>query len=172
MCSLLADLEAITALGALALDHRVFGTVARSPASTSARNQRRTRSHCSSNEVSLSSGKIQGLGVEPISLNHAGRMRRGGRQTHCWCGLGVVPGFSPTPWQRIDAISLQPMPPHDDDTGKPDPPQFKVLAGGQDSSMEEQFNQLVELVTQLYDRVEALEGHVTALVRLGEGRRS
>ena len=62
---------------------------------------------------------------------------------------------------------------HDDnDIREPDSRRVEVVAGGQELSADEQLEHLVELVAQLNDRVEALEGHVTALVRLGEGRRS
>ncbi len=61
---------------------------------------------------------------------------------------------------------------HDDDIREPDSRRVNGLAGGQELSTDEQLEHLTELVAQLSDRVEALEGHVTALVRLGEGRRS
>ena len=63
---------------------------------------------------------------------------------------------------------------HDNAFGEPDPQRVKVFAGGQELSTDEQVEHLTELVAQLNDRLEALEGHVTALVRMSvdEARRS
>jgi hypothetical protein len=63
---------------------------------------------------------------------------------------------------------------HDDDIREPDSRRVEVVAGGQELSADEQLEHLAELVAQLNDRVVALEGHVTALVRISvdESRRS
>ena len=63
---------------------------------------------------------------------------------------------------------------HDNAFGEPDPQRVKVFAGGQELSTDEQVEHLIELVAQLNERLEALEGHVTALVSMsvGQGRRN
>jgi hypothetical protein len=55
---------------------------------------------------------------------------------------------------------------HDDNIGEPLPLRVKMLADGQGLSTDERLDHLIELVAQLNDRVEALEGHVTALVTM------
>ena len=63
---------------------------------------------------------------------------------------------------------------HDNAFGEPDPQRVELLPEGRRLSTDEQVEHLIELVGQLNERLEALEGHVTALVSMsvGQGRRN
>ena len=55
---------------------------------------------------------------------------------------------------------------HDDDISTADPLRLKIAGTEQELSTDERLNSLVEFVTELTDRIEALETHVTTLVRM------